>query len=125
MCTVSPVVEWDLPKAVGLYGAPINGSCSVTAYPRPHVIVITPYGCDSQHKSFPIGRYTTKALFTISNVTKNCEQIRCLITTFHELHTTELLIVGKCLFSFPRQFLNISYFQRMCYVEVKEGKLNQ
>ena len=95
MCTVSPVVEWDLPKAVGLYGAPISGSCSVTAYPRPHVMFIIPYGCDSQHKSIHIGRYTTKVLFTISNVTKSCKEIHCYISTFGKLNTKELLIVGK------------------------------
>lgn len=94
--TVAPVVQWDLPKAVGLYGSPISGSCSVTAYPRPQVLVITPYGCDSQAKSILIGQYTNKVLFTISNVTKNCEMIYCYILTFGELYTTELLIIGKC-----------------------------
>ena len=92
------MVEWDLPKAVGLYGAPINGSCSVTAYPRPHVLVLTPYGCDSQQKSIHIGRYTTEVLFTISNVTKSCKEIYCYISSFSVSNTTELLIVGKCSF---------------------------
>ena len=98
MYIVSPVVQWDLPKAVGLYGAPISGSCSVTAYPRPHVLVITPYKCHNQQKIIPIGQYTNKVLFTISNVTKNCEKIYCYIPTFGEIHTTELLIIGKCQF---------------------------
>ena len=93
--TVSPVVEWNLPKAVGLHGAPIKGSCSVTAYPRPSVMVITPFGCKSQQKSIHIGRHTNKVEFTIHNATKRCEEIHCFIRTFGELNTTELLIVGK------------------------------
>ena len=98
MYVVLPEVQWNLPKAVGLYGAPINGSCNVTAYPRPRVMVITPYGCDSQKKSIHIGRYTTEVLFTISNVTKSCKEIYCYILPFGQLNTTELLIVGKCSF---------------------------
>ena len=93
--TVSPVVQWELPKAVGLYGGPINGSCSVTAYPRPHVIVITPYGCDIEQESIHIGRHTNKVVFTIYNATKSCEEIYCFIATFSELKSAELLIVGK------------------------------
>ena len=94
--TVSPVVEWNLPKAVCLHGAPIKGSCTVTAYPRPSVMVITPYGCKSQQKSVHVGRYTNKVEFNINNVTKRCKEIHCFIRTFGELDTTELLIVGKC-----------------------------
>ena len=94
--TVSPVVHWDLPKAVGLHSGPINGSCSVTAYPRPHVLVVTPYGCDSQQESIHIGRYTNKVVFTINNATKSCEEIHCYISTFGELNSTELQIIGKC-----------------------------
>ena len=92
---VSPVVEWDLPKAVGLHGAPIHGSCSVTAYPRPAVRVITPHGCDSQKKNVHIGRHTNKVEFTINNATKRCEKIHCFIQTFGEVNTTGLLIIGK------------------------------
>ena len=90
------MVEWNLPKAVGLHGAPIKGSCTVTAYPRPSVMVITPYGCKSQQKSVHVGKHTNKVEFTINNVTKRCEKIHCFIRTFGKLDTTELLIVGKC-----------------------------
>lgn len=90
---ISPVVEWTLPKAVGLHGSPIHGSCSVTAYPRPAVRVITPKGCDSQKKNIHIGRHTNKVEFTIKNATKRCEKIHCFIQTFGELNTTELLII--------------------------------
>ena len=93
--TVSPVVEWTLPKAVGLHGAPIKGSCTVTAYPRPSVMVITSYGCKNQQKSIHIGRHTNKVEFSINNATKRCEEIHCFIRTFGELNSTELLIVGK------------------------------
>ena len=95
MHIVSPMVEWDLPKAVGLHGAPINGSCTVTAYPRPHVKVITPNGCKSEEESIRIGRYTNKVVFTIHNATKSCEEIYCYISTFGELNSAELLIIGK------------------------------
>ena len=91
-------MQWDLPKVVGLHSSPINGSCSVTAYPRPNVSVIILYGCDIQQESILITQYTNKVLFTISNVTKNCEKIYCFIPTFSEIHTTELLIIGKCQF---------------------------
>ena len=90
------MVQWDLPKAVGLHGSPINGSCSVTAYPRPHVLVITPYGCENQQQSIHIGSHTNKVVFTINNATKSCEEIHCYISTFGELNSTELLIIGKC-----------------------------
>ena len=93
--TVSPVVEWTLPKAVGLHGAPIKGSCTVTAYPRPSVRVITPNGCKNQQKSIYIGRHTNKVEFTINNVTKRCEKIHCFIPSFGALNSTELLIIGK------------------------------
>ena len=88
-------MKWTLPKAVGLYGAPINGSCSVTAYPRPEVTVITSLGCDIWKENIHIGRHTNKVEFTIKNVTKRCEKIHCFIQTFSELNTTELLIIGK------------------------------
>ena len=104
------MVQWDLPKAVGLHGAPISGSCTVTAYPRPQVLVITSTGCQIQKESIPIERHTTKVLFTISNVTKVCEQIHCYIPTFGELDTTKLLIVGKYSFSFPHQFFKYELF---------------
>ena len=95
-CTVSPMVEWDLPKAVGLHGAPIKGSCSVTAYPKPAAVtVITPFGCYSRHNNIHIGKHTIKAEFIIKNVTKECEEIHCFIHTFATLNTTELLIIGK------------------------------
>ena len=89
------MVEWTLPKAVGLHGAPINGSCSVTAYPRPEVSVITSSKCDIRKENIHIGRYTNKVEFTIKNVTKECETLYCFIETFSKLDTTELLIIGK------------------------------
>ena len=35
--TVSPVVQWDLPKVVGLHGGPINGSCIVSLLTPDHM----------------------------------------------------------------------------------------
>ena len=48
---------------------------SVTAYPRPYVLVITPYGCDSQQESIPIGKHTNKVVVTIYNAAKSCEEM--------------------------------------------------
>ena len=93
---VLPVIQWDLPKAVALNGDPITGSCSATGYPRPDVRVIIPR-CDYQQNNIHIGNHTNKAVFTI-NVSKNCEQIYCLIRskTYNLLRRNTLLIVGEC-----------------------------
>ena len=94
---VLPIVQWELPKAVALHGDPITGSCSASGYPRPNVKLIIPTRCDYQQNNVHIGRYTNKAVFTM-NVTKNCEQMYCLITskTYSLLRTNKLLIVGEC-----------------------------
>ena len=99
MCVpvVLPVIQWELPKAVGLNGVAITGSCSASGYPRPNVKVIIPAGCDYQQNNVHVGNYTNKAVFTM-NVTKHCEQIYCLASskTYSVLRTEKLLIVGKC-----------------------------
>lgn len=95
MHIVKPVIQWDLPKAVGLHGTAITGSCNATAYPRPNVMVIASNGCDyKQERVIPIGRHTNKAVFTIKNVTKSCEKIHCYIPKFYHINSTELLIIG-------------------------------
>lgn len=93
---VSPVTQWNLPKVVALNGDAVTGSCSASGYPRPNVRVIIP-GCNYQQASININKHTNKAVFTINNVTKNCEQIYCLITTKTSsvLRTKKLLIVGE------------------------------
>ena len=92
-----PVIQWELPKAVGLNGVAIIGSCSASGYPRPNVRVIIPAGCDYQQNNVHVGNYTNKAVFTM-NVTKHCEQIYCLILSksYSFLRAKKLLIVGKC-----------------------------
>ena len=91
------MVQWDLPKAVALHGSPVTGSLSVTGYPRPSVRAIIPSGCDYQQKVVHIGRHTSKAVFTINTVTKNCEQLYGLIwsKTYSVLRTNQLLIIGE------------------------------
>lgn len=89
------MVQWNLPKAVGLHAGAITGSCSVTAYPRPFVIVQINYECDYKRESVHIEGYTTTVVFTINNVTRKCETIRCYILPFGKVNSTELLIVGK------------------------------
>jgi len=98
MCTfiVLPVIQWDLPRAVALNGDAVTGSCSASGYPRPNVTVIIP-GCDYQQKSVYINKHTNRAVFTINSITKNCEQIYCLISTKTSsvLRIKKLLIVGE------------------------------
>ena len=89
---VPTTVQWDLPKAVALNGDPVTGSCSASGYPRPDIKVFIPL-CNYQLNNVHIGRYTTKAVFTM-NITRNCDKIYCLIGNI--LRTSNLLIVGKC-----------------------------
>lgn len=93
---VLPLIHWDLPKAVALNGGPVTGSCSASGYPRPNVDVIIP-GCDYKQTNIHVGKHTNEALFTM-NVTGNCENIYCLISTktYSILRTKKLLIVGEC-----------------------------
>lgn len=99
VCTVLPEIEWDLPKAVGLNGVAVTGSCSVTAYPRPlDAKVMIPFGCDYQQERIHIRKHTTKIVFTIKNITKGCEKIYCFIPRFEHIESRELLIIGMCKF---------------------------
>jgi len=135
VCTVSPEIEWDLPKAVGLNGTAVTGSCSITAYPRPSRATVLIPKCDYQQESIPIGNYTTKVVFTINNITKSCEHIYCYVPTFGHIESRELLIVGEhklysstsyaCTTVLLVHSVNILFFQKMYSVEVTKGKLNQ